>query len=240
MNLRLEVAVKPLSVFASLNAMRPSRVRALLCVGAGLVAVGLALAQTPPSRVRGDIVSVSAGGFQLKADSGQTLSVRFADRYSISARSHSDRTKITPGVFLGATTIPGPDGSLVATEVHIFPETMRGTGEGHRPMDPAAGTTMTDATVASVVPSPSSGRTMTNATVAAVAGDQEPRMTLKYKGGEKVVSIPKDTPIVMVEAGDASLLVPGAHVIVSGTRQNDGSLLAERVTVGKDGLIPPL
>jgi hypothetical protein len=65
-------------------------------------------------------------------------------------------------------------------------------------------------------------------------------MTLRYKGGEKVVAIPKETPIVMVEPGDPSMLVPGAHVVVSGMRQNDGSLLAERVMVGKDGFIPPI
>jgi hypothetical protein len=82
---------------------------------------------------------------------------------------------------------------------------------------------------------------MTNATVATVAGgEQQRRMTLQYKGGEKVVAIPKDTPIVMVGPGDSSLLIPGAHVVVSGVRQNDGSLLADRVTVGKDSLIPPM
>ena len=82
---------------------------------------------------------------------------------------------------------------------------------------------------------------MTNATVATAAGgEQQRRMTLPYKGGEKVVAIPKDTPIVMVEPGDSSLLIPGAHVVVSGVQQNDGSFLADRVTVGKDGLIPPM
>lgn len=205
-----------------------------------MFAVGLALAQTPPMRVRGDIASVTAGGFQLKADSGQMVSVRLAERYTVSARSHADKTKITPGTFLGTTAVPGTDGTLVASEVHIFPESMRGTGEGHRPMDAAAGTTMTNATVASVASGPTPGRTMTNATVAAITTDQEPRITLRYQGGEKVVSIPKDTPIVMVEPGDAAMLVPGAHVVVSGARQNDGSLLVDRVMVGKNGLIPPI
>jgi hypothetical protein len=88
---------------------------------------------------------------------------------------------------------------------------------------------MTNATVASVAVGgqAAAGRTMTNATVATIAGsDQERRMTLRYKGGEKVVAIPKDTPIVMVEPGDPSMLVPGAHVVVSGVQQNDGSLLS--------------
>jgi len=210
-----------------------------LCV----VAVGPARAQTPASRIRGDIVSVNGSALQLKADSGQTLAVKLADRYTVSARSHADPSKIAPDTFLGTTAVPGPDGTLTAVEVHIFPESMRGTGEGHRPMDTATGSTMTNATVASVGvgQSATAGRTMTNATVATVAGgEQERRMTLRYKGGEKVVAIPKDTPIVMVEPGDPSMLVPGAHVVVSGVQQNDGSLLADRVTVGKDGLIPPM
>jgi predicted ribosome-associated RNA-binding protein Tma20 len=102
---------------------------------------------------------------------------------------------------------------------------------------------MTNATVASVAASQPAGasRTMTNATVAAIAGaDEERRMTLRYKGGEKVVAIPKGTPIVMVETGDPSMLVPGAHVIVTGVQQGDGSLLADRITVGKNGLVPPM
>jgi hypothetical protein len=218
-----------------------SSVLLLLCLC--VVAGGLARAQTPASRIRGDIVSVNGSALQLKADSGQTLAVKLAEHYTVSARSHADPTKVASGAFVGTTAVPGPDGTLTAVEVHVFPESMRGTGEGHRPMDVAPGRTMTNATVASVAVGgqAAAGRTMTNATVATIAGgDQERRMTLRYKGGEKVVTIPKDTPIVMVEPGDPSMLVPGAHVVVSGVQQNDGSLLADRVTVGKDGLIPPM
>ncbi len=223
-----------------MNRIRSS-VLLVLCVCA--VGGGVTHAQTPASRIRGDIVSVDGSTIQLKADDGKTLAVRLADRHTVSARSRADPSNIAPGTFLGTTAVPGPDGTLTAVEVHIFPEAMRGTGEGHRPMDSATGSTMTNATVASVgVGQPgTAGRTMTNATVATVAGgEQQRRMTLQYKGGEKVVAIPKDTPIVMVEPGDSSLLIPGAHVVVSGVQQNDGSLLADRVTVGKDGLIPPM
>ena len=213
-----------------------------LLLGAYVSSGGLGHAQTPASPIRGEIISVDGTVFKLRAEDGQTLAVRLADRYRVSGRSRADLTQIAPGAFLGATARPGPDGTLVATEVHIFPESMRGTGEGHRPMDPAAGSTMTNATVTSVGTGAQGGYggTLTNATVASVAADQEPRMTLKYNGGEKVVSIPRDTPIVMVEAGNAAMLVPGAHVVVSGVRQSDGSLLADRIVVGKDGLRPPL
>ena len=106
------------------------------------------------AHTRGVVVSVSGSALQLKADSGQTLAVKLADRYTVSARSHADVTKIAPGAFLGTTAIPGPDGTLTAVEVHIFPESMRGTGEGHRPMDAAPGSTTTDATVAAVTVGP--------------------------------------------------------------------------------------
>ena len=211
-----------------------------LLLGACITAGGLAHAQTSPSRIRGEIVSINGTAFQLKADSGQTIAVKLADKYSISARSRADPAKITSGTFLGTTAVPGPDGTLVATEVHIFPESMRATREGHRPMDAAAGTTMTNATVASVA-TVNPGRTMTNATVAAVTGgDQERRMTLRYSGGEKLVTIPKDIPIVIVGPGDRSMLVAGAHVVVSGEKESDGSMLVDRIFVGRDGFIPPL
>jgi hypothetical protein len=222
--------------------VRPrSVVSLLLCVF--VVAGGLAHAQAPATRVRGEIVSVNGSALHLKADSGQTVVVRLADKYTVSARSRADLAKIVPGVFLGTTAVPGPDGTLVATEVHVFPESMRGTGEGHRPMDAASGSTMTNATVTAAPAGrpAAAGRTMTNATVAAVAGsDQERRMTLRYNGGEKVVAIPKDTPIVMVEPADTAMLVAGAHVVVSGVQQSDGSVLVDRIQVGKDGLIPPM
>ena len=226
--------------------MERIRSSVLLVLGACIIGGGLAGAQTPASRVRGDIVSVDGNTLQLKADSGKALAVRLADRYTVSARSHADLTKIAPGAFLGTTAVPGPDGTLTAVEVHIFPESMRGTGEGHRPMDAATGSTMTNATVASVavgssVVTAAVGSTTTNATVAALAGgDQERRMTLRYKGGEKVVAVSRDTPIVMVEPGDKSMLVAGAHVVVSGAQQGDGSVLVDRIQVGKGGFVPPL
>lgn len=213
-----------------------------LFLGACIAAGGFAHAQTPAPRIRGDITAVSGKTLQLKADSGQIVPLKLADKVSISSRAHADPTKINTGSFLGTTATPGPDGTLIASEVHIFDESMRGTGEGHRPMDAATGSTMTNATVASVSPARAgAGRTMTNATVAAVTSDdQERRMTLQYKGGEKVVVVPKDTPVVTVEPGDASLLVVGAHVVVSGATQSDGSMLVDRIQVGKDGFIPPL
>ena len=141
------------------------------------------------------------------------------------------------------TAAPQADGTLVASEVQVFPESMRGTGEGHRPMSPdsgaSAGATMTNATVASVAGA-KAGNTMTNATVSSVApGERAMRMTLTYKGGEKIVVVPEGILVFMTEVADRSSLVPGAHVVAYVAKQPDGILVAERVSVGKNGYVPP-
>jgi hypothetical protein len=109
-------------------------------------------------------------------------------------------------------------------------------------MDTEPGSTMTNATIASVGGRGAAARsTTTNATVAQVSGGSDVHtLTLAYKGGEKIVVVPENVPIVMVEPADRSLLVPGAHVIVYGARQPDGTLAADRLTVGKNGFVPPL
>ncbi len=128
-------------------------------------------------------------------------------------------------------------------EVHAFPESMRGVGEGHRPWDLQPGSTMTNATVAEVHAKGGKAHpqsTMTNATVADVAGVGAVRkLVLEYPGGEKKVVVPPGTPVVMKEPSDRSRLVPGAHLFAIVSRQPDGTLLAERVDVGKDGVVPP-
>jgi hypothetical protein len=188
----------------------------------------LALAATASAqttqRIRGEVVSLKGRELAVKTPSGQVTNVRLADNVRISGRSASSLDAITSNTFLGTTAVPQPDGTLSATEVHIFPESMRGTGEGHRPME-------TD----------QPGSTMTNATVAKVgAGGSGRTITLKYKDGETVVVVGDKVPVVMVEPASASMLVPGAHVIVTATKQLDGTLTSERVSVGLNGLVPPI
>ncbi len=214
----------------------------MLAAAALFVACNPVRAQSQVQRIGGDIVAISDAQMQVKSRTGETINVKLAPTLSVSARSKADLSAVAPGAFLGTTAIPQPDGTLKATEVHVFPESMRGTGEGHRPYQFTPGGTMTNATVASVGRAGTAGgSTMTNATVAGV-GDAAGSRTMKltYKGGEKTVVIAPGTPIVMVESGDRSLLVPGAHIVVTATRQPDGALLAERVMVGKGGLVPPL
>ncbi len=208
-----------------------------LSLGCALALGGWAGAQTAMERIRGDVVSASGHTLEIRADNGRVVAVTMADNVRVSARSATDRSAIALGAFIGTTAVPQPDGTLRASEVHVFPESMRGTGEGHRPMDTGPGNTMTNATVTNVA---ATGNTMTNATVAGVAANGPGlRVTLKYKDGEKVVVVGDDVPVVMIEPGDTSMLVPGAHVIVTAARLPDGTITSDRITVGRNGLVPP-
>jgi hypothetical protein len=215
-------------------------------LAAGALACALtvgATAHAQPQKISGDVIKLDASTLQIRAGDGQVVTVQFGNNVRLSARSPADLDHIVPGAFIGTTAAPRADGVLYASEVHIFPESMRGTGEGHRAMDTGPGNTMTNATVSSVGAvkagaAAGAGNTMTNATVA--PGEPERRLTLTYAGGEKVVLVPTNTPVVMVEPADRSLLTPGAHVIVYATKQADGALSADRITIGKNGFVPPM
>jgi len=204
----------------------------------------LAHGQAAAQRIRGDVAAVHGKDLDVKTNAGPVVTVRMADNMRISARGHADLASISPGSFIGTTAVAQPDGTLKAVEVHVFPESMRGTGEGHRPMETEQpGSTMTNATVTSVAPAKAASprSTMTNATVATVApAGSARRLTLKYKDGEQTVVVGDDVPVVTVEAGDPSMLVPGAHVVVTAAKQLDGTLTTDRISVGKGGIVPPI
>jgi hypothetical protein len=130
---------------------------------------------------------------------------------------------IKVGSFIGTTTVPGPDGGANAIEVHVFPEDMRGTGEGSRPFDLRPNSTMTNATVAETV-----------------VGNEGHMLTIKYKDGEKKVAVTPDTPVVTYVPAGKSDLKAGAKVIATMKKLADGSFETNRVSVGRDGLTPPM
>ena len=198
-----------------------------------------ASAQDASQKVPGDIVRYTGGALQIKTASGAERSASVNDRTRISVRGASDISQVQPGSFVGVTAAPGKDGTLTASEIHIFPENMRGRGEGHRPMTGAD--TMTNATVAGISGQRAQQGSMTNATVANTAeANGDVKLKLTYKGGEQVIAVPHGTPVMTTDVGDASLLSPGAHVIVYGTTLPDGQLVADRISVGKDGYVPPI
>jgi hypothetical protein len=177
---------------------------------------------------------------RLRLNTGQPVAVTLPADARISGRTPAKLADIVPGAYVGATTTPKADGTLLASEVHIFPASMRGTGEGHYPMPSARGSMMTNATVAKV-DAAAGGSTMTNASVAAVAGSGSARtMTLTYRGGQQIITVPPGIPITMLEAADRKEIVPGAHVIVSVAHGSGEALVANRVTVGLRGFVPPL
>jgi hypothetical protein len=198
-----------------------------LTVLIAVMASGLAIAQAQRVNVRGTIVALD--GNVLSVDAAGTISkIALADNLNVNLVVKSDLAKIAVGTFVGTAALPQPDGMLRAQEVLIFPEAMRGRGEGFRPWDLTPQSTMTNATVDSIVPRK----------VDRVDGRL---LTLKYKEGEKQVFVPANVPIVTFEPGDRGMLVPGAHVVIIGaTKRDDGLLAAAGVNVGKDGLTPPM
>jgi hypothetical protein len=194
-----------------------------------------AFAQTQPMRIHGTIESFDGQILTVKSDDGKTLKVIVPADLPIRANAKATLADIKPGDFVGSAADKGPDGKLHAEEVHIFPESMRGTGEGHRPMGPDPARSMTNGTVAMSDPE---ARTMTNGAITAVAGNSQNKvMTLKYKDGVQVIEVSPDTPIVTVIVADRSLLKPGSAVMTIAA-QKDGGLVATNVTAEKDGLKP--
>jgi len=189
-----------------------------------LCAAALAQAPLPTQRIRGDLVALDGLNLQVKSRTGEAFTVKLAETYGVTAVVKVDVAAIKSGSFVGVASMPQPDGAHKALEVLVFPEAMRGTGEGHYPWDLQPGSMMTNATVADAL----------------VVGQAGYQMRLKYKDGEKTISIAPDTPIVTFEPGDKAMLVPGAHIIVTAAKQADGSLTAARVAVGKNGLVPPM
>jgi hypothetical protein len=192
-----------------------------------LVAVSsLALAQAPanpPVRIRGTVEKLDGNMLTIKARNGQSMTVKLADNYTVMGVEKASVADVGNGKFIGTTTVGERDGNLIAEEVHIFPENMRGTGEGHYDWDLRPNSKMTNANVANVT---SMGKDRV--------------MTVQYKGGEKKVLVPENAVVVAFKPADKSELKPGAQVFVNSQKQPDGSLTAPRVNVGLKGQIPPM
>ena len=189
----------------------------------------LAHAQAPqgkPVTIRGKITAVESRSLRV-ATTGGEVSVRFPDDVRIGGVAAAQLSEITAGNYVGTTAVKQADGNLKALEVHIFPETSRGTGEGHRPWDLQPGSTMTNANVEQVEQ-------------VAVEKVQGQMLTLSYKGGQQKVFIPPGTPIVKNVPADRSLLKAGTGVFIPAVQSEDGTLTATRITVGVGGIMPPM
>ena len=179
-------------------------------------------APAPPTRVRGVITTVDAQQLLVTTKSGDKVTLKLADNLGVRWIEPIKISAIKPGSFIGTAAITQPDGTLKALEIQVFPEAMRGVGEGHRAWDLGEGSTMTNGTVGDL--KVSKGRLL----------------TLTYKGGEQKVFVPEKAPIITYAPATKTALTKGAHVIVTATKDADGNLTATSVGVGKHGLVPPM
>jgi len=202
--------------------MRAKAPVATFAVFAALFAVP-ALAQAPQTvRLRGVIEKVDGNTVMANSNKGDELKINLADKMLVVDVVKASLADIKAGDFIGSGAMPQPDGSQKAIEVHIFAESMRGTGEGFRQWDGAPNSTMTNGTVGT-----------------AVTGVDGPVITVKYKDGEKNIIVTPDVPIVRFEIGQMSALKPGAaFTVVAAVKKPDGSFDINRINVGRDGVVP--
>ena len=204
---------------------RSTFIRPLFAVAMVAASTLCAIAQQPPtpSRVRGTIEGVEGDVLAVKSRSGEDFKLRMASDMRLVGITRISLADIKVGSFIGTTTVPGPDGANNAVEVHVFPEDMRGTGEGSRPFDLRPNSTMTNATVDQ-----------------SVLGNDGHTLLIKYKDGEKKVLVSPETSVVTYVPADKSELKPGAKVIAFFKKLPDGSFEANRISVGLNGLTPPM
>jgi len=197
--------------------------RLALAFAAMMLVSTSAFADGTPVRVRGTVVSLAGSKLVVHAKDGNDVTVNLADKFAALAVVKSSMADIKEGTFIGTATVTQPDSSLRSQEVVVFPDKMRGTGEGHYPWDLGSKSMMTNATVSN-----------------AVKGVDGQTVTVTYKGGEKKIDIPANVPVVALVPGSKDEIKPGAIVFVPTMKQADGSLNGGAVLYGKDGVIPPM
>jgi len=198
--------------------------RALAAFSFALICAASSASAQETVRIRGTIEKVDGPVYVVKNRDGAELKLTVTDKPLFVAIVKSTMADIKPGMFVGATGVTQPDGSQKAIEVHIFPESMRGTGEGHYDWDLKPNTKMTNANV--------------EQTVAGVDGQV---LSVKYKDGEKKLLVTPETAVVTYVTGDSNDLKPGIKVFVGAAKkQADGTVQTPRITYGKDGLTPPM
>ena len=198
-----------------------SSFRIAVLFGALAFASVAADAQTS-GRVRGTITTIDGSMLSVKSREGQDLKIELAPNATFAYMKALKLSDVAPGTPLGTSAVKGPDGKIIARELHLFAKDRPIPNEGHRPWDLEPGSTMTNA--------------MVTAMVQARNGHE---LTLKYKDGAQQVIVPDNIPIVMAVDGDRSLLVAGQYAVVAVTTDAGGKMSATRVQITKDGVKPP-
>ena len=197
---------------------------ALAAASAALLLASTAMAQTPTRvLIRGTIAEIDGKTATITTREGPKATVKLADNWAVALVQPIAVSEIKPGSFVGIASLGGANGAREALEVLVFPEAMRGTGEGHYPWDLQPESMMTNATVATVA-SASDGQTL----------------NLNYKGGTQTIHVKPSTPVVTFAPGQRSDARPGAKVMFGALKAADGTLTVTHLNVGKDGMMPPM
>jgi len=194
----------------------------ILTFAAFATAIAVTTASAQTQRLRGTIEKVDGNTLLIKSPDGAPLTLTLADNAVVVGVVKATVADIKEGSYIGSGAMPQPDGSQKALEVHIFAESQRGTGDGHRPWDGAPNSTMTNGAVGQ-----------------AVSSVDGPVVTVKYKDGEKKIIVGPNVPIVRYEIGERSELKAGAAIgVAAATKKPDGTFGAARINVGRGGVVP--
>ena len=202
-----------------------TKLRTVALVLAACVATSIsAFAEDAPARARGTFQKMDGNNLTIATKSGKETNVPLKDGAPVIAVTKGAMSDIKSNTFVGITAMPQPDGTQKAVEVHVFEESLRGTGEGHYPWDLMPNSTMTNGAVAQQVEK--------------VEGNA---LQVEYKDGEKTIVVPKEAEVVNLVAGSKADLKTGAHVFIPRwEKQGDGTWQATVVVVGRDGITPPM
>jgi hypothetical protein len=200
--------------------MSTIRILAAAALATALTVSTVSAQQT--QRLRGTIEKIDGNTLLIKSPDGAPLTLTLADNAVVVGVEKATIADIKEGSYIGSGAMPQPDGTQKALEVHIFAESQRGTGDGHRSWDGAPNSTMTNGAVGQ-----------------AVSSVDGPVITVKYKDGEKKIVVTPNVPIVRYEVGNKSELKPGAAIGVNAaTKKADGTYGAARINVGRGGVVP--
>jgi hypothetical protein len=187
-----------------------------------LASLTLPAAAQTPTRLRGTLEYVGKDRVRMIKNGGGQVELALTAKTGVATVAVASLTDVARGSYIGTAAVPGKGGVLVALEVHIFAEAMRGLGDGHRPFDLE----------------PES--TMTNGTVGDVAATDGTTLTVTYKGGEQKIMVPPGVPVVSISPGGWDLVAPGTHVIIFADKAEDGTQTAARILVGAGSIVPPM
>jgi hypothetical protein len=200
--------------------MRTMRILTAATFAMAIAVTSVAAQQT--QRLRGTIEKVDGNTLLIKGPDGAPLTLTLADNAVVVGVEKATIADIKEGSYIGSGAMPQPDGTQKALEVHIFAESQRGTGDGHRVWDGAPNSTMTNGAVGQ-----------------SVSGVEGPVITVKYKDGEKKIIVTPNVPIVRYEIGEKSELKAGAAIsVTAATKKPDGTFGAARINVGRGGTVP--